>query len=179
MRRHRDRILRQVRASRRRGWWLIPIPTGKKAPQIKGWPQLRLTASELEESLGPNDGIGAILGEASNGLVDIDIDALEALAAAREFLPPTERIHGRKGKPSSHFWYHLKRPPAPEQFADLDGTMLIEFRSTGQQTVIPPTFHPSGERFVWSMARNPGRVNTDALQEAVRRLAACGESSCI
>jgi hypothetical protein len=164
---HRDRIFRQVRASEKRDWQLIPIPHGQKAPVLKNWPQLRLTVSELEEALGPSDGIGVILGNASNGLVDIDVDAQEALAAAREFLPPTARRHGRPSKPNSHFFYEVQPPPSPTKFCDLDGSTLIEVRSNGQQTLIPPTFHPGGERFRWEGKGDAARVEGDLLFHAV------------
>jgi hypothetical protein len=172
MRRHRERILRQARTSKRRGWQPIPISPGQKAPLTKGWPRMRLTIGELEEVLGPKDNIGVILGEPSGGLVDIDFDSAEGAAVALSFLPQTGRIHGRKSKPASHWWYEADPVPAPMQFADIDGAMLVELRSTGQQTVIPPSVHPSGERFFWKIARDPARVDADELRQAVRRVAA-------
>src|SRR5215469_9380420 len=95
---HRQRVLKQARACQRWGWSFIPIPKGQKAPRIKGWTKLRMTIPELEEALGAEDGIGILLGVPSNGLIDVDIDCSEAIAVASEFLPPTERIHGRKGR---------------------------------------------------------------------------------
>ena len=46
--------------------------------------------------------VGVVLGRASNGLVDIDIDGTEALALADVFLPQTGMEFGRKSKPRSH-----------------------------------------------------------------------------
>ena len=49
---------------------------------------------------------------------------------------------------------------AVPQASDVDGnpgTTLIELRSTGQQTVIPPSVHPSGELLVWADKRDPAR----------------------
>ena len=51
--------------------------------------------------------------------------------------------------------------------------MLLELRSTGQQTVAPPSRHPSGERFYWLKAGDPAVVDAEELQRAVRRVAAC------
>ena len=132
-----------------------------------------MTISELEEALGPEDGIGLLLGVPSNGLIDIDIDCPEAAAIAGVFLPSTGRIHGRKSKPDSHRWFRTTPIPATEQFADPDGTMLVELRSTGSQTVIPPSFHPSGEQFRWKLAGAPSFVECDELRRAVRRLVSC------
>lgn len=169
----RQRILKQARIFLLRGFLVVPIPPKQKAPRLKGWTELRLEDQDLEKAFGKSDNIGAILGAPSGGLVDVDLDSAEAIAVAHSFLPATQRIHGRKSKPESHRWYEADPVPAPMQFADVDGAMLIELRSTGQQTVIPPSIHPSGELLFWKMARNPGRVDADDLRQAVRRVAAC------
>ena len=62
--------------------------------------------------------------------------------------------------------------PAPMQFRDLNGDMLLELRSTGQQTLIPPSIHPSGEPLSWTRAGEPGNVEPAELEQAVRRAAA-------
>jgi hypothetical protein len=170
---HHQEVLKQARISLRKGWQPVPIPEGRKGPRIKDWPTLRLTKCDLEEAFGKTDNIGAILGEASGGLVDIDLDSPEAIAVARSFLPPTGRIHGRRTKLFSHQFYRCAPVPSPKQFAGIDGTMLLELRSNGQQTLIPPSRHPNGEQFVWHAAQDPGDVEADHLIEAVRRTAAC------
>jgi Bifunctional DNA primase/polymerase, N-terminal len=170
---HRDRVLRQAHACLPRGWHFVPIPRGQKGPRIKGWPDLRLTRRDLSDAFDETDGIGLILGEPSNGLVDVDLDCVEATAVARSILPATRRIHGRKSKPLSHWWFRVEPIPAPMQFLDVDGSMLVELRSTGQQTVIPPSIHPSGERFSWKMAGDAARIDASELRLAVGRVAAC------
>lgn len=170
---HKERVLRQARICLRREQRVVPIPRRQKAPVLKNWPQLRLEFSELEEAFGENDNIGIILGTASEGLVDIDIDASEALVAAREFLPPTERSHGRQSKKKSHLWYEVQPSPTPAKFCDIDGTSIVEVRSDGQQTLIPPSIHPSGERFRWEGKGEPAHVDGNLLCNAVSRLAAC------
>ncbi len=55
------------------------IPLKDKMPIPKGWQQLTESHPEaLKPSSDKN--IGVVLGRASNGLVDIDIDNMEALA---------------------------------------------------------------------------------------------------
>src|SRR5439155_610100 len=82
-----------------------------------------------------------LLGEPSGGLVDVDLDCEEAEALAGDFLPHTGMIHGRPGRERSHWWYRVEEPPdkASERFTDVDGAMLLELRSTGGQTVVPPS----------------------------------------
>ena len=99
----RERVLRQARAFLLRFWFVIPIPPKQKAPRIRKWTEIRLKISDLADAFGPHDNIGCLLGEPSGGLIDVDLDCIEAIAAAPYFLPPTDRIHGRKSKPESHY----------------------------------------------------------------------------
>src|SRR5260221_1739298 len=126
---YHEKVLRQARIGLRHGWFVVPIPHGRKAPVIKGWPHLRLKEPDLPNAFGETDGIGVILGEPSRDLVDVDQDSDEAIAVGSVFLPATNRIHGRKSKPSSHWWYLVDPAPAPMQFTDVDGSMIVELRS--------------------------------------------------
>jgi hypothetical protein len=156
------------------GWFSIPIPKGEKAPLLRGWQKLRLTETDLPRHF--DDGspsIGLLLGEPSGGLVDVDLDAREAVQAAPTFLPSTERIHGRPGKPDSHWWYIADPVPRTVKFKDTDQSMLCELRSTGQQTVVPPSIHPSGEQLSWRAEGEPARIASDVLRARVARVAAC------
>jgi hypothetical protein len=83
------------------GWSVIPIPKGEKGPRVANWQNTTFT----EEDFGADDNIGVRLGEPSGGLVDIDLDAKEAITAARTLLLQSQRVHGRPGKPSSHYWF--------------------------------------------------------------------------
>lgn len=168
-----QRVLRQARAFLLRGFLVLPILPKKKAPRIKRWTELHLEVRDLDDAFGPEDNIGCILGEPSGGLVDVDLDWPQAITIAPSFLPATGRIHGRHSKPGSHWWYRVDPCPAPMRFADIDGTTLLELRSTGQQSIIPPSIHPAGERLFWKQAKEPGQVPSQALQRAVRLLAGC------
>jgi putative DNA primase/helicase len=62
--------------------------------------------------------------------------------------------------------------PGPKKFADVNGSCLVEVRSTGQQTVVPPSIHPSGELVVWEAEGEPERIASEDLSDQVSRLAA-------
>ncbi len=107
--------------------------------------------------------IGLLLGAPSGGLIDVDIDSVEALAAADIFLPATALIHGRGSKLRSHRYYQVKEALHTKKFSDVDGTMLIELRLTASQTIVPPSAHPSGEPIVWEDDGAPNAVGGAAL----------------
>jgi Bifunctional DNA primase/polymerase, N-terminal/Protein of unknown function (DUF3987) len=151
------------------GWRVIPVPEGEKAPRIKNWQNLRIRRSEVAEHFSEENNIGVLLGKWP---VDVDLDCKEAIFLARQFLPATKRIHGRKSKPDSHFWYRTSAEVKPQKFCDVNGSVLVELRGAGQQTMVPPSIHPSGQRLRWSKNGKAGRVQEAELRMAVSRLAA-------
>jgi len=110
----------------------------------------------------------------------VDLDCPEARTLADSLLPATGLVHGRASAPRSHRWYLCSPPPAgttryrtPASPDAPKGTTLVELRSTGGQTVVPPSVHPSGEALVWTDAEaTPTVVPADLLADAVAELAA-------
>lgn len=169
----------------KRGWQIVPIPAYDKAPVIDEWQHYRATSDEVDTTFARGN-VGILLGECSNGLVDVDLDCPEAIALAPIFLPPTDMRHGRTSKPNAHRWYiadplpqtcRLKAPPP-------NAATLIELRTgmnaqgaTGQQTVVPPSvYHNNGhgnEPLVWNSQGTPPTVDGRILEHGVYRLAAC------
>jgi hypothetical protein len=148
------------------GWAAIPLKRGTKEPRDEGWRQQTYEAADFK----PTDNIGVKLGDPSGGLTDVDLDAPEAIAAAKELLLLTERVHGRPGKPSSHHWFVCPGAKT-QQFKDHEGNVLVEIRSTGGQTVLPPSTHASGETLEWVLERAPKKVEPEALHASVRLVA--------
>jgi Bifunctional DNA primase/polymerase, N-terminal len=154
-----------------RGFAVLPIPHRKKGPIMKGWEDLRLTVEELPQHFnGRPQNVGLILGEPSGGLVDVDLDAEEAAKVAGRFLPPT-LTSGRESSPHSHWWY-VSPDVETIKFKDVDRRMLVELRSTGCQTIVDPSVHPSGELVVWhDTGPEPAEVEAEELERCVRELA--------
>lgn len=91
---------------------------------------------------------------------------------ASQFLPETPAIFGRNGKPRSHWIYHVSAPAATKKFRSKSAGMIVEFRSTGMQTVFPPSTHESGESISWDQTKHePATVEPSHLLECVQRLA--------
>ncbi|MEW4530613.1 bifunctional DNA primase/polymerase [Maioricimonas sp. JC845] len=131
----------------RRGWAPVPIPPGRKQPVVRGWPALRIAADDVPQHFAAEGNIGLILGSPSGGLVDVDLDCAEARELADEYLPPTPAITGRPSAPASHRWYIGRGVKTTKHQDPVDRSMLVELRSTGAQTVVGPSIHPSGEPY--------------------------------
>jgi len=157
----------------RSGWSVIPVPHLSKNPGFKGWEQMRLTPETLDQHFnGHPQNIGVLLGEPSGWLVDVDLDHPRCVALADEYLPPTPAVFGRPGKPRSHREYIVSAPVPTKKHKSKSAGMLVELRSTGMQTVFPPSTHESGEPITWeSEGAEPTRVTPEELLAAVERLA--------
>ena len=157
---------------------MVPIPLSprSKRPLAANWQKLRPSTADLDRlfPLETEYNIGLLLGEPSDGLVDVDLDAPQAITAARFLLPWTGWVSGRASKPESHHWFRVDRPPikATDKFTDLGGEVLVELRSTGGQTVVPPSVHESGESVTWYQSDQLAMVDLTDLQTAVRTVAA-------
>ena len=162
-----------VRCYIERGCAVIPIPPRSKAPTRSNWPKFRPDLETMEKDFQADGNVGLLLGEPSGGLVDIDLDCSQAIDLAADWLPQTGWVHGRHTKARSHFWYRCEEGLRPAKYSDVDGSCLLELRSTGQQTLVPPSVHPSGERVYWYAFQEPAPVTAETLVMAVSRLAAC------
>jgi DNA polymerase I-like protein with 3'-5' exonuclease and polymerase domains len=158
----------------------IPVPRGSKRPVLHKWQNLRPAAGDLDALFRDENGnVGLLLGEPSGGLIDADLDSPEAVAVADAFLPPTGWISGRPSSPRSHRWYKTDAPPAraqqkyedPRELDGSDRKVLCELRSTGGQTLAPPSVHPSGEAISWYECNTPAHVSARDLHSAVARVA--------
>lgn len=154
----------------RRGWQPIPIPAGQKGPVLKEWQHLRLTARQIPRAFTLAGNLGLLLGEPSHGLVDVDLDCEEARQMADKYLPPTEAITGRPSSPRSHRWYSSPGLATTQHRDPITRASLVELRSTGGQTLVGPSIHPTGEpydRLIGELAI----VKPADLQQAVHNLA--------
>lgn len=155
-----------------RAWQPIPVPFGSKKPVIPKWQELRLSTAGLDKHFnGRTQNVGTLLGEPSGGLTDVDLDAPEALVVADHFLPPTTSTFGRPSKPRSHRLYICSPIVETAQFEGVDGTMLVELRSTGAQTLFPPSMADDEARR-WEQDGEPARIDGLGLLSQVKRLAA-------
>lgn len=165
----------------RRGLVPIPLRPNKKAPAYSDWPTASYAnEDEVRATFDNHPGnLGLVLGERGGNLVDVDIDLFPALRLGDIFLPPTPMISGRASAYRSHYWYHVSdgAPSGTRQWKLPDGRVIIELRSTGGQTMIPPSTHDkTGEAYLWhgdplGGDAGPTAVNADSIQARVAALA--------
>lgn len=168
-------LLQEVIALCQRGFSPIPVSFGRKAPSLKGWTNVRITADNAREFFDSDlSNVGVLTG--IDGVVDVDLDCHEAQQLAPFVLPPTQCSHGRAGAPASHWWYRVDATPRPYKHVDpgIDSEerrTIVELRSNGQQSLVPPSIHPQGERYTWTGAGSPAETDTEFLKRRVDLLA--------
>ena len=166
-----------TRAAARRyltqGWTPLAYAHGTKEAFEKNWSKKTRDKVDVDKDFGgTRSNIGIVLGAASDDLVDVDLDCDEAIALAPTFLPKTGKRFGRASTAEAH-WLYKSAVPATVAFTTngkKDG-MIVELRSTGGQTMFPPSVHPSGERLSWAEDGDLPEVDPDVLHERVCVLA--------
>ncbi len=170
----RQALAEAVIADLKRGIWSIPLKAGGKRPVLKGWPSLRIGEGEVASfyEAGMNRGrLIGVPGEDGCALVVIDLDVAEALALAEFLLPATGELGGRHATPGSHWYYLCPAAPRTRRFNDLDGQRILDLLSGGSQVVVPPSIHPTGDRYAWLKYGEPSDVSREELTRACEDLA--------
>ena len=145
---------------RRNGYEPLPIKPGTKHPAVNGW----LRGGIDNDAWPPDCGIGVLCGHGDLVALDIDTDDLAVNKAVNGLLPPDcPRKRGRKGVT---IFVRAKLPKKIKQavgFAIIDGEWTVsnvEALTVGQQTVIPPSLHPSTKQPYEWVAGNDDVVRT-------------------
>lgn len=142
-----------------KGIAVLPLEAGDKKP-LNGykWGDKQLTKEELK-NIPPTSNIGMILGERSGGIVDFDFDRQEA-----QYLIPhialKLKFFGRTSSRYAHgmamckdagqtIQYGLSKKEGALLGISEGKLMILELRSSGSYTMIPPSIHPSGEPLCW------------------------------
>lgn len=128
-----------------RGIQPIPVSPKSKIPKGgKGWNKQILTEEDLPKAFDAHDNVGGLWGSPSQWVVDIDLDWDEAALIAPSILPETF-IYGRPSRPGTHYLYKAQGMQG-YKCRSSDG-IIVEVRSTGSQSVLPPSWHPDTEQY--------------------------------
>jgi hypothetical protein len=134
----------------KRGVFCVPLHESSKKPKTKEWQHLRLVSDDFGRAFRPGDNIGGLWGQPSNWAVDVDLDLSTAPAVAQHLLKNHKTfIYGRRNKRASHYLFRCVDAETKKwQITGKDQLgMVIEIRSTGAQSVLPPSRHPEGDRY--------------------------------
>ena len=149
----------------RSGWHVFPGNRHEKTPR-KGWSwtKHKLTLDDASQYFEEDQhNVLVALGTASNHLVDVDLDWVEATAAA-DLLMSALPSFGRSGKPRSHRLatcsdikprkYSLPQSLAnhPKIGNGEHAMCIAEIRSSGGYTVFPGSEHLTGQKVEWTDA---------------------------
>jgi hypothetical protein len=124
----------------------VPIWPGQKKPKGSSWQKLRVTEKSIPDYFKSGDNVGGLWGSPSGWIVDVDLDD-EFAADVAEFLMPRTITFGRQSRPETHLLYICKGSKTAK-WKGPNKEMLVELRSTGSQTVLPPSIHPDKERYI-------------------------------
>lgn len=151
-----------------RGLCPLPLDIRSKNPGRHGWQNEKYTVEDLSAFAGDGN-IGILLGP--SGIVDLDLDCIEAVKLAPHLLPQTANF-GRASNPRSHWIYKVANPAPFKKFVAKSGKVL-EYRSgEGKQTVFPPSLHEeTGELVEWGDYSEPKEVDGPTLSKKAFALA--------
>lgn len=148
----------------------VRVRAGTKAPCDDGWQHLRLTEADIDGYFTDGYQLGVQDGEPSGWRVDVDLDCQEAVDLAEKYLPSTGCVTGRPSRPRSHWWY-IAVGAKNKPFRDpVTGEMIVELRSTGQQTVVGPSIHPDDQEPYDMLEGEPAVVDAADLAARVAAL---------
>jgi putative DNA primase/helicase len=165
-------IAEAARQMLKRGWHCTPLKPRDKKPIEDNWNKHLIGEDEIDSVFTPDHNIGLLLGEPSDWIVDIDCDTPEAVITTSYLMPDTELSFGRESTGRAHLLYRCPRAQTAKFQDPASDDTILEIRSTGGQTMVPPSIHPSGEKVTWMGKGKPKELANVELQKAARLSAA-------
>ena len=142
-----------------------------KRPKPKDW-QKRTAADNDPTEFAEGNNYGVVLGDASSGLVDIDLDCDLARKLAPYFLPPTGWISVGPSAPNLTTFIRVSGDAGRGRKFDVGGK-FAEYRANGQMTVFPPSIHQSGEAIEFAVCDELGVSTQAELLDRLSWMAMC------
>ena len=165
-------IAEAARQMLKRGWHCTPLKPRDKKPIEDNWNKHLIGEDEIDSVFTPDHNIGLLLGEPSDWIVDIDCDTPEAVITTSYLMPDTEISFGRESTGRAHLLYRCPGAQTAKFQDPASDDTILEIRSTGGQTMVPPSIHPSGEKVTWMGKGKPKELANVELQKAARLSAA-------
>src|SRR4051794_15837987 len=103
MRTTADELREWVDVYNEHGLAVVRLLPGQKRPTDLGWTESGMAKDDFKGGYN----LGVMTGALSGNVVCVDLDSAEALDLADRFLPPTDMLGGRPGKPNSHRYFRV------------------------------------------------------------------------
>ena len=152
----------------------LSLKPNSKYPIGSAWQQNPLTPEMVYHNFKTNgQNIGLINGKVS-GIVDVDLDCGEAKRLASLLLPRGLATFEHSSNDRGHILYRVNNAGKTQQYQCPEtGKTLVELRSTGSQTMIPPSIHPSGQKLKFTFIDDTAtQLDFNDLQVQVSKIAA-------
>lgn len=141
------------------GWSVLPVKPEEKRPYMTNWLQYTRTRAPKEtvQSWFTNlsgAGVGVVTGRISNIIV-LDVESYCSIPI-EELLKryPTQMV-ARSGSGGYHLFYQY--PQGVSKVSNRVGIFEgADLRADGGFIVLPPTIHPSGNKYTWEKRGVPG-----------------------
>lgn len=141
-----------------RGFVLHPLKG--KIPQLKEWQKLKETPEIIDNHFENGGNVGAVCGKVSNITV-IDLDSF--LFAPEIFGAGIETLKASRTEGRGHIYFRYNPNLPASKHHDLG----IEILSDGNNVVLPPSVHPSGDTYHW---KNPATPIIEMPQDVEKNL---------
>jgi hypothetical protein len=148
-------MIQSALALARRGLCVFPCKVrGKQPITTNGFKNASADPNVVARwwSLGPHYNIGVATG-ASSGVLVLDVDgehdgetSLRALEAEHGALPATVESTTGGGR---HLWFKMPERPVPCSAGRVGPG--LDVRGNGGYVIVPPSIHPSGRAYAWSV----------------------------
>ena len=141
------------------GWSVLPVKPEEKRPYMTNWLQYTKTRATKQTvnnwfSNLSGAGIGVVTGKVSNMVVlDVESDCPYPIEDLLKRYPT--QMYSRTGSGGYHLFYQY--PTNVSRVANRVGIFeRVDLRADGGFIVLPPTVHPSGNRYTWIKRGVPG-----------------------
>lgn len=141
------------------GWSVLPVKPDEKRPYMTNWLQYTRTRASKQTVANwfnglSNAGVGVVTGKVSNMVVlDVESDCPYSIEDLLRRYPT--QMYSRTGSGGYHLFYQY--PTNVTRVANRVGIFeRADLRADGGFIVLPPTIHPSGNRYEWLKRGAPG-----------------------
>lgn len=152
----------------------VSLKQNSKQPVGNAWQENPISPEFVHHEFKTSgNNVGLINGDTS-GIVDVDLDCGEAKQFASLVLPKGLAEFEHAGNDRGHILYRVNDAGKTQRYQCPEtGETLVELRSNGSQTMIPPSIHPSGQKLKFTFLDDTVTpLNFDDLQVQVRKIAA-------